>query len=130
MSWAAVAWMIPTPRPYCATAPDSAKSVCTSTLEPPAAGGIEAANRLIVCVEHLSLAGDAYAAEGEGEAARHRVALERRLIDGVGPIALVDGEPLRAAPVLDVRIEWNVLTHGLVVFADGLEELLRVHALE
>src|SRR5262249_50217212 len=36
----------------------------------------------------------------------------------------------RAAPVLDVRIEWNVLAHGLVVFADGLEELFRVHALE
>src|SRR5262249_7256452 len=38
MSCAAVAWMMPTPRPYCATAPDNAKSVCTSTLEPLAAG--------------------------------------------------------------------------------------------
>src|SRR5215510_11283099 len=38
ISCAAVAWMMPTPRPYCATAPDNAKSVCTSTLEPLAAG--------------------------------------------------------------------------------------------
>ncbi len=30
----AVAWIMPTPRPYCATAPDSVRSVCTSTLEP------------------------------------------------------------------------------------------------
>src|SRR4051794_7217522 len=31
---AAVAWIMPTPRPYWATAPDRVRSVCTSTLEP------------------------------------------------------------------------------------------------
>ena len=39
MICAAVAWIMPTPRPYCATAPDSVRSVCTSTLEP--APGLE-----------------------------------------------------------------------------------------
>src|SRR5689334_3923379 len=34
----AVAWIMPTPRPYCATAPDSVRSVCTSTFEPAPAG--------------------------------------------------------------------------------------------
>src|SRR5262245_45307718 len=38
MSADAVAWIIPTPRPYCATAPESVRLVCTSTFEPLAAG--------------------------------------------------------------------------------------------
>src|SRR5262245_43666418 len=38
MICAAVAWIMPTPRPYCATDPDSARSVCTSTFEPLATG--------------------------------------------------------------------------------------------
>src|SRR5215216_8186060 len=38
MICAAVACTTPTPRPYCATAPESARSVCTSTLEPVPAG--------------------------------------------------------------------------------------------
>ena len=38
MICAAVDWIMPTPRPYCATAPDSVRSVCTSTLEPVPAG--------------------------------------------------------------------------------------------
>src|SRR5262245_44801866 len=53
------------------------------------AGGIEAADRLVVGIEHLGIGGDAHAAEGKGEAAGDRVAFERRLIDGVRPIALV-----------------------------------------
>src|SRR6185295_19052388 len=40
ISAAAVAWIMPTPRPYCATAPDSVTSLCTSTLEPAADGSI------------------------------------------------------------------------------------------
>src|SRR5205085_7854035 len=36
MICAAVAWIMPTPRPYWATAPESDRSVCTSTLEPAA----------------------------------------------------------------------------------------------
>src|SRR5262245_9221454 len=51
------------------------------------AGGIEAADRLVVGIEHLGIGGDAHAAEGKGEAAGDRVAFERRLIDGVRPIA-------------------------------------------
>src|SRR5438874_6267930 len=38
MSCAAVAWIMPTPRPYWATAPDSDRSVWTSTFDPPDAG--------------------------------------------------------------------------------------------
>src|SRR4030081_2766068 len=34
----AVAWMMPTPRPYCATAPESVRLVCTSTFDPLPAG--------------------------------------------------------------------------------------------
>src|SRR5262245_14432893 len=94
------------------------------------AGGIEAADRLVVGIEHLGVGGDAHAAEGEGEAAGHRVALERRLVDGVRPVALVDGKALGAPAVLDVRIERNVAAHGLIVFGDGLEKLLRVYAVE
>src|SRR3989442_9249349 len=94
------------------------------------AGGIEAADRLVVGIEHFGVGGDAHAAEGEGEAAGHRVAFERRLVDRVRPVALVDGEALGAPTVLDVRIERNVAAHGLIVFGDGLEELLRVYAVE
>src|SRR5262245_65516082 len=46
------------------------------------AGGIEAADRLVVGIEHFGVGGDAHAAEGEGKAAGHRVAFERRLVDG------------------------------------------------
>src|SRR4051812_4668565 len=38
MIWVAVAWIMPTPRPYWATEPDSARSVWTSTLDPAPAG--------------------------------------------------------------------------------------------
>jgi hypothetical protein len=34
----AVAWMMPTPRPYCATEPDNVRLVCTITFEPLPAG--------------------------------------------------------------------------------------------
>src|SRR5262245_49091899 len=94
------------------------------------AGGIEDADRLVIGVEHLGVVSDAHTAEGEGEPAGHRVALERRLVDGVRPIALVDGEAFRAPAVLDVGIERNVGAYRLVVLGDGREELLRVHALE
>src|SRR5262249_7477129 len=73
---------------------------------------------------------DAHAAEGKGEAAGDRVAFERRLIDGVRPIALVDGKTFRASAILDVGIERNVAAHGLIVLGDGLEKLLRVHPFE
>src|SRR6266849_782257 len=38
MICAAVIWIMPTPRPYWATAPESVRLVCTSTLVPPLAG--------------------------------------------------------------------------------------------
>src|SRR5262249_19653 len=65
-------------------------------------GGIEAADRLVVGIEHLGVGGDTHAAEGKGEAAGDRVAFERRLIDRVRPVALVDGESFRASAILDV----------------------------
>src|SRR3984957_12087056 len=57
------------------------------------ARGIEAADRLIVGVEHFAVGVDAQAAEGKCHAASHGVALIGRRIERVGPIALVDGEP-------------------------------------
>ncbi len=59
------------------------------------AGRVETADRLVIGVEHLAVGVDAQAAEREGDAAGHPIGLERRLVDGVGPVALVDGEPLR-----------------------------------
>src|SRR5579859_8296534 len=50
---------------------------------------IEAADRLLVGVEHFAVGVDTQAAKREGDAAGHRVALERRRVDGVGPVALV-----------------------------------------
>src|SRR5260370_2726311 len=83
-------------------------------------GGIETADRLVVGIEHFGVGGDAHTAEGEGEAAGHGVAFERRLGDGVRPGALVDGEALGAPAGLDVPIEPNGAAHGLIVFGDGL----------
>src|ERR1700722_2712935 len=40
MICAAVAWIMPTPRPYCATAPDSIRSVWIRTREPDSAGSM------------------------------------------------------------------------------------------
>src|SRR5215472_10099403 len=82
------------------------------------AGGIEAADRLIVGVEHFAIGVDTQAAEGEGDAAGHGVGLERRRIYGVRPIALVDGEPLPASPILDVGIERHVGFHRRIPFFD------------
>src|SRR5271166_4196571 len=89
---------------------------------------VQAADRPVVGVENFGFRGDAQSAEGESQAAGHRVAFERRRIDGVCPIALVDGEADGRSAVLDVRIECNVGSHRLVVFGDGIEELPRVHA--
>ena len=138
--------MLMTPLSSCRRAPAEVPAILPNTapghqagaagiveIEQPAdqfAGGIEAADRLVVGVEHLGVGVDAQPAERESDAAGHRVALERRLIDGVRPIALVDGEPLGAPAILDVGIERNVGSHRRVVFGDGLEELLRVHAFE
>src|ERR1700686_3709408 len=92
--------------------------------------GIGAADRLIVGVEHFAVGVDAQAAEGEGNAASHGVAFIGRRVKRVRPIALVDGEPLGAAAVLDVRIERHVGFHRGVPFLDGLDEFRRVEAFE
>src|ERR1700684_4390739 len=94
------------------------------------ARGIEAADRLIVGVEHFAVGVDARAAEGEGHAAGHGIALVRRRIKRIRPIALVDGEPRGAAAVLDVRIERHVGLHRGVPLLDGLDELGGVDAFE
>src|SRR5215468_3406776 len=93
-------------------------------------GGIEAADGLVVGIEHFGVVGDAHTAEGKGEAAGDRVAFERRRIDRVRPITLVDGKSFRASAILDVGIERNVAAHGLIVLGDGLEKLLRVDPVE
>src|ERR1700726_1461946 len=51
------------------------------------ARGIEAADRLIVGVEHFAVGVDAQAAEGEGDAARYGVAFIGRRVKSVRPIA-------------------------------------------
>src|ERR1700757_4493819 len=94
------------------------------------AGGIEAADWLVVGIEYFGVGGDAHTAEGKGEAAGDRVAFERRLLDRVRPIALVAGGSFGASAILDVGIERNGAAHGLIIFGDGLEKLLRVHPLE
>src|SRR5262249_6537554 len=80
------------------------------------ADGIMYADRLIVVVEHFRVGGDAQAAKGESHAAGHRISFERRLIDGICPVTLVDRETFGAAAILDVWIEWNVRAHRPVVF--------------
>ena len=70
---------------------------------------IEPADRLVVGIEHLAVGVDAHAAEREGDAARDRIAFERRRIDRVRPVALVDREPDGAPAILDVGIERDVL---------------------
>ena len=58
---------------------------------------------------------DAQPAEGEGDAAGHRVGLVGRGVEHVGPVRLVDREPRGAAPVLDVRVERHLgLDRGVV----------------
>src|SRR4029077_11971989 len=94
------------------------------------AGRIEPADRLVVRVQHLGIGIDAQAAEREGDAAGHRVGLIGRLVDGVRPIALVDGEPVGAAAILDVGIERHVPAHGGIVLRDGLDELRGIDAVE
>src|SRR5262249_15061310 len=94
------------------------------------AGGIESADRLIVGVEHFRVGGDAQAAKGESHAAGHRISFERRLIDGICPVTLVDRETFGAAAILDVWIERNVRAHRPVVFGDGSKELRSIDAVE
>ncbi len=86
---------------------------------------IKAADRLIVGIEHLAVGIDAQAAERKRDAAGDRVALERRRVDGVRPIAFGDSEALRAAAVLDVRIERHVDLYRGVVVLDRLREIRR-----
>src|SRR5215831_13061639 len=74
------------------------------------ARGIKPADRLVVGVHHLAIRCDAHTAEGEGDATGHRVALERRSVDGVRPVALVDRQAFGAAAVLHVGVERNVGT--------------------
>ncbi len=79
-------------------------------------------------IDHLALlVVDPEAAEGEGDAAGHRIGLERGVIDGAGPVA-TDGtvRPVRATAVLGVGIERLVRLHRAVEFRDRLEELRRL----
>ena len=45
-------------------------------------------------------------------------------------LLLLNGQTFRAAPVLDVRIEWDVGADRRVPFPDGLEEFGGIHAVE
>src|SRR5258708_27894350 len=79
------------------------------------AGCVESANRCAVGVDHRAFGVDAQTAECKRDAAGDRVTLERWRIDCVRPIALVNREAARRAPVLDVRIEGYFALHRGVV---------------
>src|SRR5437764_11828047 len=67
------------------------------------AGGEQALDRLVDRVEHLGVAIDLDAAEGECNPASHRQRAERRLVDAVRPVRLRDRESARR---LAVRPPW------------------------
>src|ERR1700676_3572937 len=87
------------------------------------ARGIEAADRLIVGVEHFAVGVDAKSAEGEVDPAGDGIAFIGRRVESIRPIAFVDGKPRGAAAVLDFRIERHVGLHRGIPFLDGLDEL-------
>ena len=66
---------------------------------------IKSANRQPVGIDHRAVGIDAQAAEGERDSAGDRVSLERRRIDSIRPVALVDREAARRAAVLDIGVE-------------------------
>src|SRR6185295_15364531 len=66
------------------------------------ARGIEARDQLAVRIDDLPLRIDLQAAKAERNAAGHRVGLERRCIERIRPVGLVDVQALGATPVLHV----------------------------
>src|SRR5262249_36019743 len=90
-------------------------------------GRIEAGNGRAVRVDHLRAGRDAQASEREGDAARHRVSFEWRLVDDIGPVRLGHSEPARAPPVLHVRIERHLAAYGSVILLDRLQRLGGIH---
>src|SRR5690606_28161755 len=95
------------------------------------AGGIEsldAVARLVLDLSALRI--DLEAAEAEGDAAGDRIGFERRLVQAVRPVGLVDLEPLGAAAVLDRGVVGNVGAHRGVVFLELPQAVLGIHALE
>jgi hypothetical protein len=69
---------------------------------------------------------DAQSSERECDAAGHRVGLERRSVDRVGPVGLVDRKPARTPPVLDIRIEFDAGLDGRVVVVISEFDAIRV----
>ena len=62
------------------------------------------------------------AAEGEGDAARHRVRQVRWFLQRVSPIRLVDSQPLRTTPILDIGIKSDSALDRSVVLAHRLQK--------
>ena len=73
---------------------------------------------------------DFEAAEGEGDAARHRVSLERRIFDRHRPVRLRDIQTYRATAVLGVGAELHIARDRGVVGLDRLDQRGSVHVLE
>src|SRR2546426_2076652 len=94
------------------------------------AGGVEPRYLGRIVIEHLSVGVDAKTAEREGDPARGRVRLERRLVDRVGPVRLRGLEADGATAVPRVRIEGHVAAHGRVEGAHGTEKALGIHIFE
>ena len=72
--------------------------------------GIQPGDRFAGGVLNIAFAVNFDTAEGEGHAAGDRISFKRRLVDGQGPVRLVDREPDGAAAVLDVGIELELST--------------------
>ena len=85
---------------------------------------------LVVGVEHLRFVVDAQTAERECDTASHGITLKGGRIDGVRPVAFVNGQTRCTPPILYVRIKRHVNAHGFVPFTNSLEEFGRVHPIE
>ena len=74
----------------------------------------EAVDGSEITVENVGGRVDAQATEREGDAAGDGVGLEGRLINGVGPVRLGDGQPFGGPSVPDIGVEGDVLPDGAI----------------
>src|SRR5688572_24936415 len=93
-------------------------------------GRVEARDRSTRLVENARPLVDREPTVGEGDAAGHRERGERRSIDRVRPVGLVEGETARAAAVLARGVERRPLVDRGVELAHRFDEPLGVDAVE
>src|SRR5215472_5323074 len=86
------------------------------------ASGVEAGNRLLRGVEHVSVGVDAQAAKGEGDTTSRAIRLVGRFLQRHRPVGFFDLQPFGRAPIFDRRVIGDIALHRGVVLADRLEE--------